>query len=137
MNPRVALFALVVACLPLQETAVAAPAPAPTPMSTPSDAAVMARAKEWLARMQAGNLDRSQFDAAMNAAVTPSVVRQVIAQIGRLGQPSAFVLVGIQDVDGGYTAYVYRLTFPSGVWNEVFVLDGTGKISGIRFMPAP
>ncbi|HEY9085659.1 MAG TPA: hypothetical protein VIN40_06955 [Candidatus Tyrphobacter sp.] len=143
ISPLAVLALLAAAALPV--TASAAPpaqasmpsasaSPAPSP---PSDDALMARAKEWLGRIQTGNVDRTQFDARLNAELTPGVLRQMAGLVGRLGQPSAFSLAGIEDVDGGFTAYVYTVTFRSGVWNEIFQLDSDGKISGLNFSPAP
>ncbi len=112
-------------------------APSPAPTGTPNDDALMARAKEWLARIQTGNIDRTQFDAHLNAQLTPSVLRQMAGLVGRLGQPTAFTLAGIEDFDGGFTAYVYTVTFHSGVWTEIFELDSDGKIAGLNFSSTP
>lgn len=119
----------------------AQPTPAPMASAAPAatatpDAAIMARAKEWLRRLQTGDIDRSQLDGAMNSALTADVVKQVSAKFGPLGDPQSFTYDGQQPVQGDMTAYVYRVTFKSATLNEVFVLHNDGKIAGIQLPPA-
>ncbi len=98
--------------------------------------AVTARAKEWLHRLQTGDIDRSQLDEKMNALLTADTVKLIIGQFGPLGDPQSFTPLGQQPVAGDMTAYVYRVVFKTATLNEVFVLDKDGKIAGIQFPPA-
>jgi len=97
----------------------------------------MARAKEWLHRLQTGDVDRTQLDETMNTKFTPEIAKEAAAQYGPLGDPTNFAYLGKQSVPGGMTAYVYRVTFKAGSFNEIFVLNKDGKVSGIRLPAAP
>lgn len=121
------LFALI-CILSLGVASAQTSAPDPNP-------AITARAKDWLHRVQTGDIDRSQLDAAMNTAFTPDLVKQTSDQLGPLGDPLTFTFLK-QAVSGDVTSYVYQVTFKSGALNEIFALDKDGKIAGIRFSPA-
>jgi hypothetical protein len=62
-----------------------APSSAPSAAATDADAAVAARAKDWLHQIQTGKIDRSQLTDKMNAALTDSMLAQVSAQLAPLG----------------------------------------------------
>jgi hypothetical protein len=122
-------------CLVMVLVGVAAPAGAQS--ASPSAAPdVAARAKEWLHRIQTGDIDRSQLTDQMNAALTPDVIKNLSSQLGPLGEPQSFTFVGQQSVPGDITAYVYSVTFKSTTLTEVFALDKDGKVAGIRFPAA-
>jgi hypothetical protein len=106
-----------------------------SPSPTPD---VAARAKEWLHRLQTGDIDRSQLTDTMNTALTPDVVKEIVAKYGPLGDPQSFTFLGQQPApqDATMTVYVYRVAFKSTTLNEVFVLDKEGKIAGVQFPPA-
>ncbi len=114
-------------------TAAPTPAYAPTP---PSGGAVMPRAREWMQRVQTGNIDRSQLSAAASAALTAQMVWRMKASYAKLGDPIAFTFVNEQNLGNGNTAYNYRVRFTHATLIEKFVLDGSGKISGLSFAPA-
>lgn len=102
----------------------------------PSGSAVLPRAKEWMLRVETGRIDRSQLTAATNAALTASMAQRLKAAYGRLGTPIGFTFVSEQDLGNGNTAYTYRVRFERATLIEKFVLDGSGKISGLSFTPA-
>jgi hypothetical protein len=108
------------------------PAPAPPP---PSGSAVLPRAKEWMLRVQTGEIDRSQLSSATNAALTASMARKLETDYGRLGRPVGFTFVNEQNLGNGNTAYNYRVRFKHATLMEKFVLDSAGKISGLSFTP--
>jgi hypothetical protein len=112
-------------------SATASPAPAQGSYADPAT-----RAREWLHRMQTGDIDRSQLTATMNADLTPDAIKQISAKFGPLGDPQSFTLLGQESVPDNETAYVYRVVFKTTTVNEVFVLDKDGKIAGIQFPPA-
>ena len=115
-------------------TAFAQSSPAPAPSATPD--AIAAQAKAMLHQFQTGQVDRSLLDAQMNAAMTPDTLKKVQAQFAPLGDPLQFTFAGKQPVQGDNTAYVYRVTFKSGAFNEVYALDKDGKVSGFYLVPA-
>jgi hypothetical protein len=107
--------------------------PTPTASISP-DAAVMVRAKDWLHRLETGDIDRTQLSPQMSAFLTPDRAKQFAAQIGVLGDPTSFTFVSKQTM-GGYTVYTYRAAFKGGVFNETFAIDSAGKIGGLRLSP--
>jgi hypothetical protein len=114
------------------------PAPAATTSPAPVasvDPAVTARAKEWLHRIQTGDIDRSQLTSAMSGALTPDVVKQVSEQLSSLGDPQTFSFVSQQSLGDGIAGYVYRVTFKSSSIDELIALDKNGKIAALRFRP--
>jgi CubicO group peptidase (beta-lactamase class C family) len=98
------------------------------------DPDITARAREWLGRLQSGNIDRSQLGAQMNAALTPAVLAQVKRQLSAFGTPNAFQYAG-KTPRGTYTEYDYRVTFAKGVQKWLFVLGADRKIAGMRLLP--
>lgn len=116
---------------------MASPMPTTAPSSTPpSGAVVLPRAKEWMHRAQTGDIDRSQLSSAANKALTPQMAEKMKANYGRLGAPLAFTFLNEQALGSGNTAYNYRVRFKGVTLIEKFVLDGSGKISGLSFTPA-
>ncbi len=107
-------------------------APSPAPQVDPK---VTAIAKDWLHRIQTANVDRSQLTEQMSAALTPSLVQMVAAQLAPLGDPTAVSFVGSATAQG-ITIYDFVLTFGAATVNEFLGIDGAGKIAGLRFIPA-
>ena len=137
---------LVVALAIGAPVAAAAQSPSPVPAASASpvasaspavalDPAIMARAKEWFHRFQVADIDRSQLTSAANSALTDTLVKQLATQIGPLGDPSEFGFVQKQTV-GPDTIYLFLLKFKAGSVLYQFGLDATGKIAGLRLMPA-
>jgi len=116
-------------------TPAASPA-ASSPASDQFDGDETARAKEWLHRLQTGNVDHSQLDAQMEVALNPKLVKQLAQKFGPLGEPTDCTYLGQQDYSGDRTAYVYHVTFKSGAYNEILVLDKDGKIASIQLPDA-
>ena len=103
--------------------------------SAAPDAAIMARAKEWLHRLQTADIDRTQLTPQMNDVLNPDSAKQFAAQISVLGDPTSFTFVSKQTT-GADTTYTYRAVFKLGAFNEEFSLGADGKISGLRLRPA-
>jgi len=114
------------------------PAASPAATGTPiaENPAVTARAKEWLHRTQTGNIDRTQFDAQMNAALTDAKIKQAAAQLAPLGDPTEFAFEKGMKV-GVYTVYIYRVTVPTGIFYWWFGLDADHKIAGMYLRATP
>lgn len=140
---RIFGFACILLLLIGSATAFAAadaPSPSPgasasAPASQVAGAAVAARAKEWLHRLQAGDIDRSQLTDKMSAALTADTIKQISGQLAPLGDPQSFTPLVQQSV-GDMTAYVYRVAFKATTLNFEFVLDKDGKVAGLLFPAA-
>jgi hypothetical protein len=123
---------------PGQGPAEPAPPPPPmAPMAAPSasattDPRMLARAKDWFARLQSGNIDRSQLATNANGALTDSAISNARSMLSNLGTPASFVQqqAGSQ---GGVNYAVYLLTFRNGTkLNFFFAVDQQGKIEGLQ-----
>jgi len=131
------LCVLLSLCAVRAAVADTSPSPASTaPAASPQDTA--ARAKDWLHRLQTGDIDRAQLTAQMSAALSPDKVTQISSQFAPLGDPASFTFLEQQPVpsDPTMTAYVYRVVFKTTTLNEIFSLDKDGKVAGILFQPA-
>jgi hypothetical protein len=95
-----------------------------------ADAAVTARAKDWLHQIQTGKVDRTQLTDKMDAALTDSMLASVSAQLAPLGDPTSFTLSAKTTKDV-YTVYVFKVQWPSVTLSETFAVDQTGKIAGL------
>lgn len=124
---KVHVFALVaLMCIGSLGTASAqTSAPDPNPEVT-------ARAKDWLHRLQTGDIDRSQLEAQMDAAFTSDLVKQTSTQLGALGDPVTFTFLRAVP-NAAIMTYIYRVEFKTTSLNEQFALDKDGKIAGIGF----
>jgi hypothetical protein len=141
----VALFAATAALAPPPPTGgmpepgqgPAEPAPPAAPMAAPSasatiDPQMLSRAKDWFARLQAGNIDRSQLATTANGALTDSAISNARNMLASLGAPLSFVQqqAGSQ---GGVNYAVYLLTFKDGSKLDFFfAVDQQGKIEGLQ-----
>jgi len=98
------------------------------------DPAVTARVRDWINRLETGNIDRSQLDATMNAKLTPQFVTEVKQQMSILGAPQQLVFLGKSSANG-ITVYDYRAVFPAVAFTLRFAVNRTGKIAGLRLLP--
>ncbi len=118
--------------------ATAAPPTTAAPAATASpNAMILARAKEWFHRIQAGTIDRKQLSTTVNSLLTDAMIKQISAQTAPLGDPIKFeqVTSGTQE---GSQYYVYGLSFASGDhWNFIIAFDpASNLITGLRIVPA-
>ncbi len=104
------------------------------PSATTNDApnpAMLARAKNVFAQLQAGKIDRSQLAAGPNANFTETTVANAQKMIGSLGKPVSFVQQQATK-QGDVSAAIYAVTFKNGKKVDfLFVLDAQGKIAGL------
>lgn len=110
--------------------ATAAPSAHPTP-AVP--AATIARAKDWLHRLQFADIDRAQLTPKMQAALAPARAKAFAEKIGPFGTIETFSPSEEHHVDGN-TAYVFNVGFQNGT-SAYFVFetnDTSGKISGLN-----
>jgi hypothetical protein len=107
------------------------PAYAPTPAPT-ADPAMLARAKNWFAQLQAGKLDRSQLSTTANAALTDAKIATVSQAIASLGAPTSFAQTNAGQ-QGNVSYAMYLLTFGNGTkLNFFFAVDSQGKVEGLQ-----
>lgn len=100
-----------------------------------ADAAVAARAKDWLHRLQTDTIDRTQLAEQMNAA-TDAQFAQVGTKLAPLGDPISFTLMQ-KATKGQYTVYLYEVKFAAITLYETFTLDSAGKIAGLFINQQP
>jgi hypothetical protein len=105
---------------------------AATPASASAeDPAITERFRQALSSLLEGKIDRSQYTAQVNAALTPDVLATTAAQLKSLGTIAKIAYLRSTKIAAG-TLYSYRVTFSAGqtlTWQ--FVLDPSGKIAGI------
>lgn len=97
----------------------------------PEDRAVTARFEAALRGILSGSIDRSQYSAQANAALTPAVVSAARAQLAPLGAIARVTYLGGQKLPSG-ALYSYRVVFSNGsamTWN--FGLDAAEKITAL------
>lgn len=126
-------LALALSLAPLGATAATATA-APAAKATPNvPAATIARAKDWLHRLQTADIDRAQLTPKMQAALAPAAAKAFAEKIGPFGTIETFEPTEAHSVDGN-TAYVFQVGFQNGT-EAYFVFetsDVSGKISGLN-----
>ena len=105
--------------------------------ATAATATPTTRATEWLHRLQTGTIDRAQLTPAVDKGLTASVVEQLADKLGPLGDPVAVKLTETKPPVAGNTSYIFKVDFKNDATVYfIFVLDATGKISGLRFSNA-
>jgi D-alanyl-D-alanine carboxypeptidase len=114
------IFEIVERPTPAQIADQARPAPNENPK-------VRVLAQQWLARLQTGNIDRSQLTAEAAKELTPASARALAAKAHAIGKPLAFVYRG-----AGYYSpklfYTYKLTFSGAIVLYYVILSENGKI---------
>jgi hypothetical protein len=115
------------------QAAVQSPNPQVTSLSQSIDPRIIARAKEWFHRFQAGHIDRSQLDANMNAELTSTMIEQETARLRQVGVPSSFRFIRTYAISG-VVGYDFLLQFSAARIVEMIAFDPDGKIAGIDFM---
>jgi hypothetical protein len=101
-----------------------------------SGQAILPRAKQWMQRVQTGQIDRSQLEPATSSQLTPALVQSMKKSYGPLGAAVAVTFVNEQSLAGGNTAYNYRVRFRRFTLLEKLIVDSSGKISGLSFTPS-
>ncbi len=109
------------------------PQPISQPTAAPTaDPAMLARAKNWFAQLQAGKIDRSQLATTANTALTDAKIATVAQGISALGSPVTFVQTSAGQ-QGNITYAIYVLTFGNGTkLNFFFAVDSQGKVEGLQ-----
>lgn len=99
-----------------------------------ADKAVVARAREWIGRLEHGDIDRTQLTDALSAAITPDVARSAGTQLQSFGAMKEIAVTGV-DEDGSGRNYGFDVTFAKRTLHLVMGIDATGKISALSIGP--
>jgi CubicO group peptidase (beta-lactamase class C family) len=94
------------------------------------DHAITALAREWLHRMQTGEIDRSQLSAAFAKHLTPQMVGSMKDGLAPFGNPTSFIYRGKSSMNGS-TAYRYSVGFKGAAITFTIALDNHGKVSSL------
>ena len=116
-------------------SSAASAADSASPVPQVDDTSAEARAKEWLARLQKGQLDRTQLTSDLSAGLQEATVQALAKQLSPLGTPQKIVLEKKQQV-AGITTWIFLVSWPDQVLDYTFgVENGTGKISALYLRP--
>jgi hypothetical protein len=117
-----------------QPTAAPAASPVPGPVAT-IDPTQTARARAEFDAWRVGTIDRSHYDAQLNAKIPEGGIGQLSGQLRTLGDVVSFSQLE-RGTDGGSTYYVYKIVGSVPPPLAMFIsFDGTGKIDAIAFRP--
>ncbi|HLI96106.1 MAG TPA: hypothetical protein VKT72_08475, partial [Candidatus Baltobacteraceae bacterium] len=94
------------------------------------DPAITALAKQWVHRMQTGDIDKSQLSASFAKHLTPDAVNGMKEGLAPLGNPTSFVYRGKSTANGA-TAYQYSVNFKGASLDLTIAVDSQGKISAL------
>jgi D-alanyl-D-alanine carboxypeptidase len=97
------------------------------------DNAIVARAKEWLARIADRHIDRTQLTPAFSTYLSDDVVAR--AGFAALGKPLAMVPIASTNAGDGGTVYEFLVRFQHGQYHYRFGVARNGKIDEILLVP--
>jgi D-alanyl-D-alanine carboxypeptidase len=97
------------------------------------DNAIVARATEWLNRIAAKNIDRTQLTPGFSAYLTDDLVAK--ADFAAFGKPLDIIPISSASQDGGGTLYEFIVRFQNGRYHYRFGLMPDGKIDEILLTP--
>jgi hypothetical protein len=102
------------------------------PVGVPTDDGMPAFALQWFLQLQAGKIDRAQYNAAYCAGITDDAVQAMSQQLNRYGASPLRAAVVRKSTVGSQTFYVMELLFPRGdAASLLFSFDTEGKIAGV------
>lgn len=102
------------------------------PTTAVLDNAIIARAKEWLARLASKQLDRTELTPAFSAYLTDELVaRENFAALGRV---ESIVPISSRTESNGDTLYVFLVRYPRAQYHYNFAVAPDGKIDGIKLV---
>jgi D-alanyl-D-alanine carboxypeptidase len=102
------------------------------PTAARLDNAVVTKAKEWLARLASGNVDRAQLTPAFSAFLTDALVaREDFAALGPL---QTIVPISSTNESNGDTLYQFLVRFPRAQYYYDFEVAPNGKVDGITLV---
>ncbi|MGA9945720.1 MAG: serine hydrolase domain-containing protein [Candidatus Cybelea sp.] len=99
------------------------------PKTAQLDNPVISRAKDWLARLAARNIDRSELTPTFSAYLTDELIaREDFAALGRL---QTIVPISSSAEKNGDTLYVFLVRYPNAQYRYNFEVAPNGKVDGI------
>ncbi|MGB8908538.1 MAG: serine hydrolase domain-containing protein [Candidatus Cybelea sp.] len=99
------------------------------PKTAQLDNPVISRAKDWLARLAARNIDRSELTPTFSAYLTDELVaREDFAALGTL---QTIVPISSSTEKNGDTLYVFLVRYPNSQYRYNFEVTPNGKVDGI------
>ena len=107
------------------------------PSSVPTEHSVETLALEWFAKMQTGQIDRTQLAADYRAQLTDDAVQALSRFLKEhdYGAPPTGARVLKTSTVGEQTFYVVKLLFPRGDAASLLLgFNAEGKITGINLM---
>ncbi len=102
------------------------------PTAAVLDNAVIARAKEWLARLASKRLDRTELTPAFSAYLTDDLVAR--ENFAALGHPEFIVPIYSATESNGDTLYEFLVRYPRAQYHYDFEVAPNGKVDGIRLV---
>jgi hypothetical protein len=111
----------------------AAPSPAASPVA--EDPKITERVKTEFTAWQRGELVRAHYSQEANQGLNDTMVAGMSEHLKPLGAIKSTVYQSTT-VQGGNTAYAYRVNCEKGDVLVKLVVDKLGKIGGISFRPA-
>jgi hypothetical protein len=121
----------------LTGSVAAALAGSPPPSSVRTESSVEALALEWFAKMQTGQIDRTQLAADYSAQLSDDAVQAMSRYLKEheYGAPPTGAQVLKTRTIGEQTFYVVKLVFPRGDAASLLLgFNAEGKITGISLM---
>ena len=121
----------------LTGSVAAALAGSPSPSSVRTESSVEALALEWFAKMQTGQIDRTQLAADYSAQLSDDAVQAMSRYLKEheYGAPPTGAQVLKTRTIGEQTFYVVKLVFPRGDAASLLLgFNAEGKITGISLM---
>jgi len=108
---------------------------AASPAPQADDTTAAARAKEWLGRLQKGQLDRTQLTPDLSAGLQDATVQALSKQLSPLGAPQRIVLRTKHQL-AGVTTWTFRVSWPDQTLDYTFGVENvTGRISALYLRP--
>lgn len=95
-----------------------------------ADRAVIGRVREWVGRIERGDVDRTQLTDQLSAVITDDTVRSAGAQLKALGALKVVTETGV-DEDASGRSYSFEVAFAKRTVHWIMGIDSTGKISAL------
>lgn len=92
------------------------------------------RLKTLLQKMIDATAEPELFNEAMRKALFPDALKQLAAQVNKLGPMNAFGLVKFTQT-GNLRSYEYQVVLGSTNFHAFFAIDGDDKIAGVNLKP--
>jgi len=103
------------------------------PRAAHVESTIVTRAKEWLERLAAKNIDRTQLTTAFSTYLTDRLVAR--ANFASLGSVKTFVPIASTNDGQGGTVYEFLVRIAHGTYHYKFGVDSTGKIDELLLTP--